>query len=396
MPRPRLVRLALAALALAALPAVASAAPRNLLLNPGFEEGLAGHEWMPAGWDTSVSGLPTVFFGRDTFLVHKGAWSVSVANASALIPMGHNWSQRVLVGREAWGKDLVFRVWTRNNGVEGRAYVLLQAYRDTISKMAAVWNVDRDEAMQRLRLTRVDDPLIDLGWAREVFTDRETGWVQREVRVYCPPSVNVVFVRVGLWGTGQVLLDDASLTLESAKPAKAPKTGEDLFAGDGGFERGLDAWELAMPPYDGMRVELDTTLARSGRASVRAQSGTGYFVETRSGVGRVLCNRALAGSRVRLSGHLKTDSLRSVAWCVLYAHTVRGVVQLPQPETFNGTHDWTLTSHEMDLPADTYAVWAWFNYNAPNPGRVWFDDLRLEVIGKAKDPKALPPRPPGR
>jgi len=62
---------------LSALPGRAGQSPapptgRNLLANPGFEEGLAGHAWMPAAWDTFESGLNTVFFGRDSFLVHGG------------------------------------------------------------------------------------------------------------------------------------------------------------------------------------------------------------------------------------------------------------------------------------------------------------------------------------
>ena len=77
----------------------AHAAGRNLLANPGFEAPLGDHPWMPAGWDTFPSALPTVFFGRDTFLVHAGRYAVSVANLSTYIPMFHNWSQTLLVGR---------------------------------------------------------------------------------------------------------------------------------------------------------------------------------------------------------------------------------------------------------------------------------------------------------
>src|SRR6185503_19887982 len=105
----------------------AAAAPKSLLLNGDFERTLAGHPWMPAGWDTSTADLPTVFFGRDTFLVHGGRWAVNVANPSAAIPMGHNWSQTLLVGKETWGKTATFKVWTRSNGVEGRAYKIGRA-----------------------------------------------------------------------------------------------------------------------------------------------------------------------------------------------------------------------------------------------------------------------------
>ena len=35
------------------------------------------------------------------------------------------------------------------------------------------------------------------------------------------------------------------------------------------------------------------------------------------------------------------------------------------------------------MPDDTYATWAWIEYTAPVPGRAYFDDMSLEVIGPA-------------
>ena len=113
-------------LGLTLLASLAHAGP-NLLKNPGFEELVPGHDWMPAGWDTSRTGLLSVFFGRDTLSPHGGEYSVNVANVSNRFPMAYNWSQGVIVGPEAWNKDAVFTIWTRCNGVDGRAYVLLQA-----------------------------------------------------------------------------------------------------------------------------------------------------------------------------------------------------------------------------------------------------------------------------
>ncbi len=143
MSRRPALRIALALGALSAcLAGPAPAAPTgNLLANPGFENTMADQPWMPAAWDTSWSGMPTVFFGRDTLVAHSGRYSVSVANVSTLIPLWHNWSQTLVVGPEMWNKDVVLSVWTRSNGVQGRAYILLQAYRDTVGKMARLWKV---------------------------------------------------------------------------------------------------------------------------------------------------------------------------------------------------------------------------------------------------------------
>jgi len=390
-PRSGLVLAALLACLTFATDAHARFVSENLLKNPSFEQLLEGHEWMPAGWDTSVSGLPTVFFGRDTLLAREGSYAISLANLSVLFPMSHNWNQTLLVDssavrRKMWGKDLVFSVWTRSVGLEGRAYILLQAYRDTISKMARVWGMERENAARQLNIKPVDDPLLDLGWKRQFFSDPETDWVRREVRVYCPPSVNVIFVRLGIQGTGQVMFDDASLTAEDPLPAKAPAPGENLLA-DPGFEGDGSAWEFSMPAYRGMRIEVDSTVAHSGRQSARCQSGVGEYVIARSGPCQVICNRALQGKRLRLTAWCRTDSLIGTAYTKLYCHTLRGMKQVPQGQQFGATTDWTRTTLEMDVPLDTYAIWAWCAWDAPVPGLAYWDDCMLEVISPAESLK---------
>jgi len=383
----------LAALALLAAPGAARAASKNLLINPDFEERLPGHPWMPAGWDTSVSGLPTTFFGSDTFVTKSGRFSVNVANVSTLLPMAHNWSQSMQVGREAWGKDLKLTVWTRSNGVEGRAYVLLQAYRDTISKMAHVWKIPRDEAATRLGINKVDDPLVDLGWKREIFIDHETEWVQRELRLYCPPGVNMVYVRAGVLGTGQLIIDDASLTLENPLPAPPAKQGVNLLA-DGDFEGDWTAWEYGLPPYAGILLERDSVDAHQGKNCVRFShvalpNSPKAPTLTRIGICQVVSNRNLGGKKVRLSAWMRTDSLRTSAYLKLFAHGLYGDVQGIASHQITETRPWTATSQELDLPPDTYQVWAWCQFDGPSPGRVYFDDVSLEVVGNA----TLPPKP---
>jgi len=384
------------ALLAAGLAAAAPAAPtpKNLLVNPGFETTAPGHPWMPAGWDTAQSGLPSVFFGRDTLSPHGGLYSISVANVSAMIPMSHNWSQGVLVGPEAWNKDVVFSVWTRSNGLEGRAYVLLQAYRDTISKMARVWGVEREAAASRLNINPIDDPLVPLGWKRQFFSENETGWVRREVRVYVPPSVNLLFVRCGLIGTGQVMFDDASLTLEPAAAA-APLPPNTNLLPDPGFEGNGDLWEYSLPPYEGLHVERDSTVAHSGKASLWLEGHNG-MISSRAGACQVFCNRTLSGKRVRASAYLKTDSLKSTAFLKIYCHGLYGVKAFPSDPTYSGNTPWTQSALEVDVPEDTYSIWVWFLYNTPGEGRVHFDDTSFEVLGPVTNPEPKAKAPPKR
>lgn len=386
----RFLVLAVCALAtfVATSQAAAPAKGRNLLGNPGFERGFPGADWMPASWDTSDAGIPTVFFGRDTMGAHGGQWCVNIANTSTVFPMAHNWSQTLIVGKEAWNQTARFSIWTRTNGLQGRAYVLIQAYRDSASKMSRVWGVDRDEARRRLNIKRLDDPSIDLGWDRLQFNEPQTDWVKREVSVYVPYGVNVIFVRAGIFGTGQLMLDDASLTLESAPPLAAAPKGN-LFA-DPGFEAGGLDWEWVIPPFEGARVDLDSTYAHGGRYSMRVEKMRDGLSATRSGVTQSLPARALAGKRVRLSGWFKGDSLRGTAYLEVFAHTPTGPRRSPVFEMLGNTFDWTRLQIEYDVPADAQTIWPWLYIPAPFEGTVWLDDAELEVIGPASTPPALP------
>lgn len=383
---PRRIRTALRLVAALALCAAVHAAPvgasENLLANPGFEEPLPGHPWMPAGWDTSLTDLPTSFFGRDTFLARSGEFAVTTASASARIPLAHNWSQSLIADPSWWGKDLVFSVWTRSVGLRGRGYVLLQAYRDTVSKMAAIWGIPREDALSRLKILMVDDPLIDLGWKRTFFDDPETDWVRREVRVFVPPSTNMVYVRAGLYGLGQVILDDASLTLEPARPPDPLPEGQNLLA-DADFEGDLLAWEFSVPPFSDFEFGPVTETASSGSRSFRFTGGSG-IARGKTGVCQVFSNRGFAGKRLRLTGDIKTDSLKALAAVKLYCHTLHGVEMVTSVERPSGTMPWTTTTVEMDVPKDTYELWAWFSYMGPAPGVVYFDNASLEVIGPAQ------------
>jgi len=257
--------------------------------------------------------------------------------------------------------------------------------------MARIWNIDRDDAGMRLRMPALADPIMDLGWDRQVFTDFETGWVRREVRVHVPPTTNMVYMRMGLIGTGQVIFDDASLMLVDAAPRPEPAIMTNLLL-DPGFEQGALEWELSMPPYRSMRAELDSTVVHGGRVSVKF-SGAYGMVAGRTGVSQSLDGRAFAGKRLRMSGWMRAESLKTSASVKLFCHTASGMMQETSARTVSGSTEWAHVIVEMDVPTDTYEVWAWMTYMAPIPGRVWFDDAELVVLGPATG-KPTPIQPP--
>jgi hypothetical protein len=279
-------------------------------------------------------------------------------------------------------------VWTRSNGLEGRAYILLQAYSDTASKMARIWNVDHDEALRRLGIGKLDDPLLDLAWKRLWFDDPLTDWVEREAKIPIPPGTNVMFVRCGLIGTGQVLFDDASLTLGPGSPPAKLAKGQNLFTQPGFEDRAL-AWDLAIPPYEGSKITADSTVAHGGRWSVKLSDFWDGLVEARIGVSQPFDARPLRGQRVRLTGWFKGDSLIGQAYVKVYAHGLKSrVTQSPGAELLSNTWDWQPISIELNIPEDAVQVWAGLQAQAPARGTVWIDDATFEVVGPAPPPPA--------
>jgi hypothetical protein len=389
---PRLVAAAFVLLLVSA--AGARADEKNLFTNGGFEETLKGHPWMPAGWDTSRAGTETVFFGRDAFSAHSGGFGVSVANASTTLPLYHNWSQTIDVGPESWGKDLVLKVWTKSNGVDGRGYVLLQAFRDTVGKVARQLGVSRDVAGRRAGFPGVNDPIADLAWKRVTFDDPETDWVPREVRVYVAPTTNIVTARLGLYGTGQVMFDDVSLAMVDAQPAPEVPLNTNLLQNPG-FEGSLLGWEVSMPPFPPFIADRDSTVAHTGKSSMHMFVKSG-LVSGRTGVAQVFSNRALIGKRLRLTAFAKAESLQSQIGLQLFFHTTTGMKVEKSSMQVYGTTGWKPMIVESDVPPDTYEIWAWIMYTAPIPGHAYFDDLSLTVVGPANGqptPDAWDPEP---
>lgn len=377
----------------AAKPVARSLAPesgaKNLLINPGFERGLAGHEWMPAGWDTSDAGLSTVFFGRDSLAPHSGRFSVNVANTSTVWPMSHNWSQTVLVGREAWGKDVVLSAWTRSSGLDGRAYVMVQAYRDTITRMARIWGVSREEASKRMMINPLSDPLSNLGWKRAQFEDANTDWVRREARIHVPEGTNVIFARLGVFGTGQVSFDDASLVLAPAAPEPHYAVGANLLE-DPGFEAGATAWEWSIPPFEGATIARDSSGAHGGRVCMELSNMNNGPVPSRMGMSQTMSTRGLRGRRVRITGWFKGDSLVSNAYVKIMFDTHHGLEQSPATQLLSMTFPWTPISTEVVVPEDADQLWAGFYISSPAAGRCWIDDCDLTIVPD-EPPAAAPP-----
>jgi hypothetical protein len=369
-------------------PAAAAPAPgavartTNLLGNPGFDE---GGLFSPTDWDTTVAGVPTVLFFWDAETKRGGTRSASLINAGDALPVWHNWNQMLLHAGKYAGRDLELTVWVRasqlNNG--GRGYVMLQAYRDTVLNRARDEGITRDQARIKMGFKYADDPQLELGWARQYFSADNEEWTQRKVRVYVPPTTNLIVVRLGIYGSGQVWFDDAQLTALPAAPIELP-AGRNLLA-NASFEQPFDEWDFSMPPTVGAAVVPDSTEAHSGRFSARYSSVNKPGFSTYMNTFQVFNARTLAGKRVRLSGWVKMKDVHDSAYLNIYATGLYGVDGTLAGDALTGTHDWTFYSVEYDVPKDTYTVWARAGYQA-GPGTVWWDDLQFEVVGAPSKP----------
>jgi hypothetical protein len=368
---------------LLAVPPAHAADAENLLRNASAE---AGTLVSPTGWDTTLSDLPTVRFAWDAETAHGGGRSLYVLNTSDVIPLWHNWSQTLLGVNELGGKELTLRAWVKTGTVTGKAYLLLQAYRDTVLLEAAKAGMPRLQKRQEMNIKPVDDPQLELGWSRKQISGDHPEWTPLEVRLYIPPSTNVVIVRGGLLGIGEAWFDDFSLTPGPARPERPFPLGKNLLA-DPGFEGNLDEWDFSMPPVEGLRIRADA-VAHSGLQACLIESQRRWRMEMWSHVFQVFNTRTLSGKRVRLSGWYKAQDLKNTFACFsVYATGMYGTFHPVVSNAWSGTSDWTFATYEIDIPANTYTVWVRAVLNT-GAGKVWFDDLKFEVLGDSPRPAA--------
>jgi hypothetical protein len=349
----------------------------NLLSNPGADEGgLFG----PSAWDTTVAGVPTVLFYWDPDVKRGGTHALSIVNAGDALPVWHNWNQMIPNARRLVGRDLELSAWVKSTQMSGRGYVIIQCYRDTVLLYANEKGLSREQARTALGFKFADDPQLELGWARRYFSAELDEWTEVKARVYVPPTTNVVFVRAGIYGAGQVWFDDFTLTDSPARPATPHPLGKNLLANPG-FERPFDDWEFSMPPTPQAIVVPDSTVAHSGRFSARYEAPTRASFQTFMNTSQVFNSRNLAGKRVRFSGWCKLEDLKlGSAYLNIYATGLYGVDGTLAGEAFSGTQDWKFYAVDYDIPKDTYTVWARAGTDAV-PGKVWWDDLKFEVLG---------------
>jgi hypothetical protein len=176
----------------------------------------------------------------------------------------------------------------------------------------------------------------------------------------------------------------ALLLLAAGGPDPGPEEARTVpgwsFATEGnGIPRGQNA--------GGFAVGIDREVARGGHASLSIRSIVAEPKGFRA-VTQLIKADAYRGKRVRLTGYLKTGDVRG-GWAGLWLR-VDGRVAIPiaidnmSSRGVMATTDWSRHAVVLDVPEA--AVRLAFGVLLVGSGRVWADDLALDVV----DPKEVP------
>ena len=313
---------------------------------------------MPAAWDTSRAGLPTVFFGRDTFAgAQRPLLGERRQRQHAASRCGTTGARRCVVGPRDVG--------------QGRGVLGVDAQQRR--RRAAPTSCSRPTATPARKMprsgrsprdTRAHAPRHQQGRrserrpgleARSTSPSPRPTWVRREVRVFVPPRTNVLVVRCGLFGTGQVMFDDASLTLEPAlPPRRRSRWATNLLADSGlrGQRRRLGVLAAALRRACAVRTRHHWS--HGGRESVRFDAANQGRVEARAGV--VPGDRQSQARRQARPPHgLGQDRQpardRPTSRSTVTTHD--GDVHESAPRQFGGSTPWTEAAIEMDVRTPT-------------------------------------------
>jgi erythromycin esterase len=142
----------------------------------------------------------------------------------------------------------------------------------------------------------------------------------------------------------------------------------------------LSSWRW---PYEN---RLDTSGGQSGQQSFRVRYTSQAPWAPAAGYGgmyRVFPMNEVAGKHLKLSGYIRTEAVSLYAGFWIQVNNQDGSVAFVDmsEQWVTGTTPWTRYEVELDVPAT--ARDGYFGFEFPGTGTAWFDNLSLEIDGKA-------------
>lgn len=361
--------------------------------NFDFEKGMAG--WMNGRMRLDY------YTGVDAAVVHSGRLSGYVRSVTLTSPSSGALLSGLRAGPYA-GKRLRLSAYIKARGVEGWAGL-------SMSVMGPV------SASQGNSNGPLPVPSFDNMGDRPIRGTRD--WTRYSIVLDVPAGSNFINLGLALAGKGEAWIDDVQL--EEVDTGIAT-TGIKLVEQpqNTGFEAGLANWLVSGLLRGEYNVGVEAGVAHGGKASAFIKyalpmplPGTGPTPtsavpakETNYGdpssyaydvygaeasitrLEQSLDASRYAGKRIRVSAYFKTDAVAQYAglWVSLVSRN-SNVNRLP-PRNISvadapvrGTQDWQRSEVVLDVPADIHTLG--YGFGLMGSGRVWVDDMQVEVVG---------------
>jgi hypothetical protein len=333
--------------AMAAGPSVQNAsasAGSGLLLNGGYEELNGGG--LPLHWATWVSsGTPS--FASDNAVYAEGTKSLRISASAASRGTAY---QVVPLQPSQKGKTYRLRQWIRTENVTGAG------------------------AFSRIFLTNASGARVGNLIELRKLTGTN-GWTLTEGTVAVPNDDNVAGIKVENFfetGTGTAWFDGAELEPADGTASSIVNGGFEVGA-PGGLPAGWSTWV----PVGSPSIGLDTSVFRSGAASLKVESpatGRAAVIQT------ISLSPAQLGGIFKAEAWAKTQDVTGSALARLQYVNSSGarVGDLVTIGSVAGSQDWTKLEKITTVPANPAIVGVKLElFFEQGTGAAWFDDIRF-------------------
>jgi hypothetical protein len=322
-------------------------------LNLDFETGLKGWWSDDASQDYEI--------GIDPMTAHAGQASGFVQSITPE-PKGNGVLAQTLKADEYRGRRVRLSVYAKSAGVEG---------------WADFWVHVLGPEDRTLR----SDSRLALG---------TTDWKRLEIVLDVAEDGVTLEYGISLEGKGRVWIDDAHIevvgldvpTTGFGNYVRGPTRPRDLdFEAGVAVGQSSSSWMAGSTNPGDYGIDIDTTAAYTGNASGHIKSkasanGLGF-----ASLSQYIIEYSYLGKRVRLSGYVKTDRAIGSAslWMRVDGRTQMASIDNMRDRSIHGTTDWQRYDVVLDVPRDGIGIA--FGALLQGTGEMWFDDLRLEVVG---------------
>ena len=148
------------------------------------------------------------------------------------------------------------------------------------------------------------------------------------------------------------------------------------------------AWQISSDQFGGYQSDPDVKVAHGGKSSLSLQSMTAA-PQGAGWVGQMIRAGLYQGQRVRLTAYIKTQNVVGLAGLAFVAGKMQSLPAATQEaKLLTGSQEWQQTSIELDVPSTADVIS--YGVVLRGAGKLWLDELRLEILPAAK-PAPAPP-----